>query len=52
MLSDEDMEMHLRDSLFYGITKALWDSICYLYHNDKTMYAELLIMYRKAEPEI
>ena len=34
VLSDKDMETHLRDRLFYGIIKALWDSICYLFDND------------------
>ena len=52
MLSDEDMEAHLGDRLFYGIIKALQDNICYLYDNDKIMYAELLITCRKAETEI
>ena len=40
ILGDEYMETHLRDRLFYGIIKALWDSICFLYDNDKIMYAE------------
>ena len=43
MLSNEDMETHLTERLFYGIIKALWDSICYLYENDKITYGELLI---------
>ena len=51
ILGDIDMGIHLRDRLFYGIIKALQDSICYLYDNDKVMYAELLIACRKAETE-
>ena len=52
MLNDKDMETHLRDRLFYGINKALWDSIRYLYDNDKIIYAELLIACQKAETKI
>ena len=47
MLGDKDMETHLRDSLFYGIIKALQDSIHHLYDNDKITYGELVIACRK-----
>ena len=47
MLSNEDIEMHLRDRLFYGFTKAIQDSIHYLYDDDKITCAELLIMCKK-----
>ena len=52
LLNDKDMETHLRERLFYGIIKALQDSICYLYDNDEIIYAKLLIVGQKAETEI
>ena len=42
----------MRDRLFYGIIKALQESICYLNDNDKVKYAELFISCQKAETEI
>ena len=46
------MERHLRDCLFYGMYKALWDSIHYLYDDKQVTYAPLLVAARKAKAEV
>ena len=52
MATEEEMERHLRDHLFYGVHKALWDNIHYLYDDKQITYTQLLMAARKAELEV
>ena len=52
MISYAEAEVKLRDRLFYGVLKALRDSIQYLYDNLAVMYAQLLVTARKTEVEV
>ena len=52
MAIEEEMERHLREHLFYGINKALWYSIHYIYDDKQITYTKLLVAVKKAEAEI
>ena len=52
MISDAEAEIKLRDRLFYGVLKALRDSIRYMYVNLAVTYTQLLVAARKAEAEV
>ena len=52
MISDKEAEVKLRDRLFYGVVKALRDSIWYLYDNTTMSYTQLLVAAMKAEAEV
>ena len=52
MISDAEVEVKLKDRLFYGVLKTLRDSIRYLYDNPTVTYTQLLVAARKAEAEV
>ena len=45
------MACHLKDWLFHGVHKHIWDSVRYLHGNPKTTYSQLMVAARKAESE-
>ena len=52
MAIEDEMERHLIDHLSYGMHKALWDSIHYLYDDKQITYTKLLVAARKTEAEV
>ena len=46
---DHEVACHLKDQLFHGVHKHIWDSIRYLHGNPKTMYSQLMVAVREAE---
>ena len=51
MLGAVEIQKHLRDCLFHGLWKSLYDSLCYLYGDSKVMYPQLVITAHQAESE-
>ena len=49
MLSTEGVQKHLRDQLFHGLEKQLWDLMWYLYDSLRVMYPEPMTAAHKAE---
>ena len=42
MLSTSEVQQHLRDRLFHGMNKQLWDSVYYLYDDTRITYPQLV----------
>ena len=52
MISDAEVQIKLRDRLFYKALNTLRDSITYLYDNPAVVYTQLLVAVRKAKAEV
>ena len=50
-MGPEEARTQLKDRLFYGIAKSIWDSVRYLYDKEKATYSKLLAVTRNAETE-
>ena len=48
-IADCKVAWHLKDYLFHGVRKHIWDSIRYLHSNPKTTYSQLMVTAHKAE---
>ena len=50
-MTDLEVQWHLKDCLFYGVCKHIWDYVWYLYSNPETSYSQLMFAACKAESE-
>ena len=50
-MTDLEVQQHLKDCLFHGVCKHIWDSIRYLYSTPGTSYLQLIVATWKAESE-
>ena len=50
-ITDWEVQQHLKDHLFHGVPKHIWDSVRYLYSNPRTTYSQLMITACRAECE-
>ena len=48
-IMDWEVQQHLKDCLFHGVSKHIRDSVCYLYSNLETIYSQLMVIAHKAE---
>ena len=48
-VTDLEVQQHLKDHLFHGVCKHIWDSIKYLYCTPRTSYSQLMVAAHKAE---
>ena len=46
-----ETQQHLKDCLFHGICKHIWNSVQYLYSAPRTSYSQLMLATQKAESE-
>ena len=51
-IADCKVPWHLKDQLFHGVHKHIWDSIRYLYSNPEITYSKLMVTICKAESEM
>ena len=51
MLSANEVQQHLRNQLFHGLIKQLWDSMHYLYDDARITYPQLVTAAQKAASE-
>ena len=51
ILSDNEVQQHLRDRIFHGLHKPLRDLMCYLYDDVRITYPQLVTAAWKAESE-
>ena len=50
-MMDLEVQQHLKDHLFHGVHKHIYDSIQYLYSAPRTSYSQLMVTTCKAESE-
>ena len=51
LISESEVERHLRDRLFYAMHKTLRDSARYLYNDVRISYTQLMLSAHKVETE-
>ena len=51
MLSMGEVPKHLRDHLFHGLCKSLYNSMHYLYNDQRVIYSQIMKVVHKAESE-
>ena len=49
LIPEADMDNQLKNWLFYGIHKTLWDSMHYLFDNNTITYNQLMVATWRAE---
>ena len=49
MVTDLEVQQHLKDCLFHGVCKHICNSVQYLYSTPRTSYSQLMVTIHKAE---